>query len=194
MKQFYDRFNCAVIDGRERSDWFEIKTGVVQGCNMSELLFLVALDWVMRKTIEDGERGIRWNFTSKLDDLDFADDTALLSSTQRHIQEKTEKLLQTAKRIGLKINANKSKIVRINPKQNQPIKISNIELKDVNKLVYLGAMVSNQGGGMEDMRGRVSKARSAFTKLKKIFNSNNISKKTKRRLYKTLLTPVLMYG
>lgn len=59
-----------MIDIRERSDWFEIKTGVKQGCNMSGFLFLVALDWVMRKTAEDGERGIRWNFTSKLDDFD----------------------------------------------------------------------------------------------------------------------------
>lgn len=63
----YDGFNCAVIDGRERSDWFEIKTGVKQGCNMSGFLFLVALDLVMRKTVQDGERDFRWNFTSKLD-------------------------------------------------------------------------------------------------------------------------------
>lgn len=134
------------------------------------------------------------SITSKLDDFDFADDMALLSSTQRHIQKKPEKLEQTAKRIGLKINANKSKIMRINPKQNQPIKISDTELEDVNRFVYLGATVSQQGGGMEDMRGRVSKARSAFTKLKKIWNVDNISKETKIRLYRTLITPVLMYG
>lgn len=84
--------------------------------------------------------------------------------------------------------------MRINPKQNQPIKINNRELEDVDKFVYLGATVSQQGGGMEDMKGRVSKARSAFIKLKKIWNSNNISKKTKVRLYKTVITPVLMYG
>lgn len=84
--------------------------------------------------------------------------------------------------------------MRINPKQNQPIKINNRELEDVDKFVYLGATVSQQGGGMEDMKGRVSKARSTFIKLKKIWNSNNISKKTKIRLYKTVITPVLMYG
>lgn len=44
------------------------------------------------------------------------------------------------------------------------------------------------------MRDRVSKTRSAFTKLKKIWSSDNISKKTKIRLYKALVTPVLMYG
>lgn len=44
LKQFYEEFNCAVIDGREWSDLVEIKTqGVKQGCKMSGFLFLVAL-------------------------------------------------------------------------------------------------------------------------------------------------------
>lgn len=38
--------------------------------------------------------------------------------------------------------------------------------------------LNKEDQGMEDMKGRVSKARSALTKLKKILNSNNISKKT----------------
>ena len=33
--------------------------------------------------------GIRWNFTSKLEDLDIADDTALMSSCYTHMQTKT---------------------------------------------------------------------------------------------------------
>jgi hypothetical protein len=49
--------------------------------------------------------------------------------------------------------------MKINPNQDQPVKINNTELEDVNKL-YLGATVSQQGGGMGDMRGRVSKAKS----------------------------------
>jgi hypothetical protein len=59
--------------------------------------------------------------------LDFANDIAISSSTQRQIQMKTKQKLEqtTAKRIGLKINANTSKIMRNNPKQEQPIKINN---------------------------------------------------------------------
>ena len=39
----------AVIDGSETSDWFKIKSGVKQGCEMSGFLFLLALDCIMRK-------------------------------------------------------------------------------------------------------------------------------------------------
>jgi hypothetical protein len=49
----------------------------------------------MRKTTKDKSRGIRWKITSKLEDLDFADDLALLSHTHQHIQDKTTLPLTT---------------------------------------------------------------------------------------------------
>jgi hypothetical protein len=58
--------------------------------------------------------------------------------------------------------------MRMNPRQNQPIKINIIEIEGVNRFVYLGATNLQQKGGMCDVKGRVSKARSAFIKHKKI--------------------------
>ena len=51
MKALYDDFQCAVVDGQDTTEWFKIKTGVKQGCNMSDLLFLLVVDWVMRNTL-----------------------------------------------------------------------------------------------------------------------------------------------
>ena len=79
---------CAVEDQGEIGMWFGIKTGVKQGCNMSVVLFLI----VIRRTIGHGENGIRWKFTSKLDDLDFGDDVVLNSSTKQQIQDKTARM------------------------------------------------------------------------------------------------------
>ena len=45
---------------------------------MSGFLFLLAMDWVMRRTTDANLTGIRRKFTSKLKDLDFADDVALM--------------------------------------------------------------------------------------------------------------------
>ena len=59
---------------------------------MSGFLFLIVMDWVMRRTVGGGENGIRWKLTSKLDDLDFADDIVLLSSPKQQIQDKTTRL------------------------------------------------------------------------------------------------------
>ena len=51
-----------------------------QGDVMSRVIFLKVIDWVMRKTTEGSSTGNRWKFTSKLEDLDFVDGIALLSS------------------------------------------------------------------------------------------------------------------
>ena len=44
------------------------------------------MDWIMTKTVENDSNGIRWNLTIVLEDIDFADDLALLSSKKTHIQ------------------------------------------------------------------------------------------------------------
>ena len=52
VKALYDDFECAVVDGQDTTEWFKIQTGVKQGCNMSGLLFLLVVDWVMRNTLQ----------------------------------------------------------------------------------------------------------------------------------------------
>ena len=99
MRLFFEDFQCAVEDQGETGKWFNIKAGVKQGCNMSGFMFLVVMDWILRRSVGEGENEMRWKFTPKLDDLDFADDIALLSSTKHHIQEKTTRLDDEARRV-----------------------------------------------------------------------------------------------
>ena len=79
---------------------------------MPSFLFNLAIDWVMRKATEDEKRGIGWKINTILEDLDFADDIALLSHTFQHIQQKTNRLSQYAKYmyIGLNISETKTEL------------------------------------------------------------------------------------
>lgn len=78
----------------ENSEWFEIKTGVKQGCVWSPLLFGLVIDWIMSdmgdKGIETepkvGSRRPGW----KLPDLDFADDIALIESVLNELEDKKQ--------------------------------------------------------------------------------------------------------
>ena len=56
------------------------------------------------------------------------------------------------------------------------------DIEDVDEFVFLGAKVCKEGVGMKDLKNRLSKARGAFNKLKKIWISNNILRKAKLRL------------
>ena len=87
--------------------------------------------------------------------------------------------------MGLKVNAEKCKLLRINSRNNDVV--------EVNRFVYLGATVPKEGGGTEEIHNRVVKTRGVFLRLQKIWSSHNISRRAKVRLYKTLVKPVLMY-
>jgi len=127
VKALYNDFQCSVVDNNETTESFSIKTGVKQGCNMSGFLFLLVVDFIMRRTVKNGENGIRWKFMTKLDDLDFADDISLLFSKLSHLQEKTNTLQTEATKVGLKINAAKTKVMRINEKNKDKIVINGAE-------------------------------------------------------------------
>ena len=165
VQAMYKGSKCAVIDGGGKTDWFDVKSGVRQGCVMSGFLFLLVIDWVMRKTLREGNTGIRWRFTEKLEDLDFADDLALLSSTRRQLQFKNERLSNASKGTGLKINITKTKVMRFNPASEEKVIVNGGELEDVDSFVHLGAKVSTAGGADDYITSRLCKARSVFGKL-----------------------------
>ena len=87
---------------------------------MSTLLFSLVVDWIMQRTTEDQFRGIRWT-PSYLEDLDYADDVALLLHTHLYIQEKTQRLNTFAKQVGLNISNEKTEIIALNTINTRPI-------------------------------------------------------------------------
>ena len=178
----------------QTSDWFKVRTGVKQGCVKSGFLFLLAIDWVMRQTTDQCNTGIRWRLMEKLEDLDFADDIVLASTTINQMQRKTTKLADTASKIGLRISRKKTEALKVNCRGKERIKFPDgEEIKEVKVFVYLGAIVSNEGGADKDMSNRLAKAKVSFGKLRKIWSSKQYSRKVKIRLYETLVKPVPLY-
>ena len=43
-KGIHEVFKCAIIEESETTEWFEIKTGVKQGCVVSEFLYLLVIE------------------------------------------------------------------------------------------------------------------------------------------------------
>ena len=126
IKLFYENYTCSM----GQSDIaFKVKSGVRQGCVMSAVLLNIAIDWVMKKTMEGSTRGIRWTLFSSLEDIDFADDVALLSHTRHDLQEKTSKLNDISQKLGIKITQKKSKVIRINQRSQVAIYIGHESYK-----------------------------------------------------------------
>jgi hypothetical protein len=104
----------------------------------------------------------------QLDDLDFANDIALISSTQQQMQEKTSLLAETSIKLGLRPNESKTKVMKINAKRKQPIKIKDTNLEEVEESTYLGSIVNIEGGTDADVKNRINKVRVIFNILRKV--------------------------
>ena len=111
-----------------------------------------------------------------LEGLDFPVDIVLVTSKYEHIQNKTNRLLDNAGKLGLKLNAQKCKVMRMNTRREDKVMTGREEVEDVEEFVYLGTTVTKEGGGTEDIKKRLSKARGAFFNLKKIWNTEHWSK------------------
>ncbi|VDP54028.1 unnamed protein product [Schistosoma mattheei] len=130
----------------------------------------------------------------QLDDLDCADDLALLSQSQQQIQEKTTSVAAASAAVGLNIHKGKSKIFRYNTAcTNPPVTIDGEALEDVKTLTYLG-IIDEHGGSDADVKARIGKARVAYLQLKDIWNSKQLSTNTKVKIFNTNDKTVLLYG
>jgi len=167
---------------------------VRQRCIISPILFLVAVDWVMRQTTADKPRGIPWTPFTHLEDLDFADDLAVLSTNSTHLQEKTDRLNKFSNQVGLNISTSKTKVMSICSTTNSQIFVNSEPLEQVDDFTYLGSIISKDNAAQKDIQARLGKARGAFARQKSIWKSTQYSTGTKIKLYNSVVKPVLLYG
>ncbi|KAH9581031.1 Laminin subunit gamma-1 [Schistosoma haematobium] len=129
----------------------------------------------MKRSTFGGKDGIQWIAWMQLDDLDFADDLALLSQTQRQMQEKTNSVAAASAAVGRNIHKEKSYILRYNTACNNEIKFDGEDLEDAKTLTYVDGITVEHGGSDADVKAWIGKARAAYLQLKNIWNSKQHS-------------------
>ncbi|KAI8496360.1 hypothetical protein Bbelb_256590 [Branchiostoma belcheri] len=197
FKSLYANSRCCVRTEGGTTDFFDIVTGVRQGCILSPFLFLLTIDFVLRKTTEDGREGVRWREGEKLADLDFADDLALLSENNQDLQHLTTKLEQFAGKVGLRISIEKTKTMEVGDRADQPrltISVYNTQVETVDQFTYLGSVLSNSGEVEPDISCRLGKAAAVFRRMRTIWATSAIDLDTKLRLYNSIVLPTAIYA
>ena len=84
----------------------------------------------------------------------------------------------------MKINVDKTKVLRLNARKQDPIKINGTDVEDTDSFVYLGATVNNLGGAEQDIWSSLGKARSVFHRLSKVWRTGEFRRETKMRIFK----------
>ncbi|VDP17898.1 unnamed protein product [Schistosoma margrebowiei] len=141
----------------------------------------------MKISTSEGKDGIRWTAQNQLDDLDFADNLALLSHTHEQMQTKTASVAAISASVGLSIHKGKTKVLKFKAENGDPITLDGETLQDVESFTYLGSMIDEQGGSDADVKARIGKVMATFLQLKNIWNSKQLSINIKVRIFNTNL-------
>lgn len=116
VRMLYLDCQAQIICRNKLTQPFPIQTGVKQACILSLyslFLFSLGIDWIMTDGAKD-QRGIPWNLSSMLSDLDYADDIYILAHRHTDMLAMTVGIASTAAILGLKASTKKTKHMRVN--------------------------------------------------------------------------------
>ena len=149
---------------------FKIEKGVRQGCVLSPNLFNLYTEKIFR---EVGDmKGVNIN------NLRYADDTVLLAEGLMFLQALLTAVNEKGKPYAIEMNIIKTKsmvISRKKPVPNISVSVEGKPIQQVDRMVYLGYMATEDGKCDKEIKGRIGIARTAFESMAKILTSRNIS-------------------
>ncbi|XP_055539027.1 uncharacterized protein LOC129726410 [Wyeomyia smithii] len=197
IKATMNRVMCYVRVSGMLSSPFESCRGLRQCDGLSCLLFNIALEGVIRRAGIDTSGTI---FTKRVQLNGFADDFDIIARNFATVEETYTRLKAEAKRIGLLINASKTEYMKGGgSKENNVslpprITVDGDELEVVDEFVYLGSLVTADNNTSKEIRRRNQAGNRAYFSFRKTMRSNRVRRRTKLKLYKTLVRPVVLYG
>ena len=190
---------CVRID-KIYSDWFNVESGLRQGCNFSTMGFNIGFDHIMRGVdTSQINNGIKIDDEPNVTDLEYADDAALLAITLANLASLLNEMAAEAKKLGMKINVPKTKWMKIakvdKESDSEELTLENEVIEKVKIFKYLGSQITDDGDHEVDIDARIVKAKTAFKKLYRgIWKRRDVSLKTKFRVYSALVEPIVLYG
>ncbi|XP_063914304.1 probable cytochrome P450 4d14 [Zophobas morio] len=132
------------------SEPFQVRTGLRQGDPISTTLFNLALEAIIRRS---GIHRTSTIYEKRHQNIAFADDVTCLTRTEAEMKKMTKNLIREAKRMGLAINQEKTKFMKMETKQTpaKPPKVTTeegttYEFEEVNRFKYLGVVITNKNG------------------------------------------------
>jgi hypothetical protein len=94
------------------------------------------------------------------------------------------------------INDNKTKFMIISRREHpqSAIILKDMSFERVWNIKYIGVDINSQADSHEEIHRRISAGNKCYYSLFQLFKSKKLSRRTKIRLYKTLVRPIVLYA
>ena len=107
LRNLYAGQETTVRTRQGATDWFQIRTGVRQGCISSPCLFNFYAEYIMRNAgLEEAQAGIKIARRSVCY-LRYTDDTTLMTKSEEELKSLLMKVKEESERAGIKLNIQK---------------------------------------------------------------------------------------
>lgn len=188
---------CRVRVQDELSEPFETDRGIRQGDSLACFLFNLALEKAIRQLGVNSRGTILYKSTHL---LVYADDIDIIARSVVDLKENFINIEKAAREIGLEINEEKTKVfISITSEKTarrigQNLTIGDYNFEMVNAFMYLGTNIDNENNVNKEIKRRIMSASKCAHGLSKHLRSHFLSRKTKIKIYRTLIKPVLTYA
>ena len=115
LRNLYAGQEATVRTGHGTTDWFQIRKGVRQDCILSPCLFNLYAEYIMRNAgLDEAQAGIKIA-RRHISNLRYADDTTPMAESDEELKNFLMKMKEESKKVGLKLNIQKTKIMASSP-------------------------------------------------------------------------------
>ena len=181
------------------TDFFNITAGVLQGDTLAPFIFIICLDYVLRKALDKNldlgftltKQKSRRHPAKTITDADYADDLAVLADYLKDATSLLHSVETTAREIGLYVNADKTEFICLNQDTSDGMKsLNGKKISQVDNFKYVGSCIVSTE---HDIDIRLKKAWGALNGMSVIWKSN-LPDDLKRNIFRATVESVLVYG
>ena len=190
LQNLYTKQEATIRTEFGETDTINIGKGVRQGCILSPLLFNIYAENIMREALEDWDGGISIG-GRMITNMRYADDTTLIAETKNDLIAIMERVKLASEKAGIYLNVGKTKVMMTEDQGEMVVDGKHIEV--VSHFIFLGSLITKDGFCEKEIRRRLALGRSAMGELTKIYKNRGITLRTKIRLVKVLVFPIVLY-
>ena len=139
--------------------------------------------------LEEAQAGIKIAGRN-INNLRYADDTTLTAESEEELKSLLMK--EESKKVGLKLNIQKTKIMASGPITSW--EIDGERMETVSDFILGGSKITADGDCSHEFKRRLLLGRKVMTNLDSIFKTRDITLPTKVHLVKAMVFPIAMYG